>query len=175
MGCRKLWAAWPGTEHNMDLLEKHDHLDEKFLELWPQLEHPSFTTTNPNEVIYLPPGLLHATFTFQGGATPGIEYCSAASVLMTYEHWKREKEDSTSFITSCDIGLRFSDSRLQTATILCSAIKEHPELHRESLLKFLIEREENEGKQCPVCQQAWDSHKVQSSPQKDYSESEFGA
>ena len=158
MGCHKLWARWPGTEHNIDLLQAHDHVDQKFAELWDELEHASFTITSPNEVIYLEPGDLHATVTLKGGLTPGIEYFSADSVLMTYAMWRRENLNPTWFLYSCDAGLRFPDSRLQTAKILCSAIRKHPELVRNDTFKALVEREENENKSCSTCNNPWAQH-----------------
>ena len=142
----------------MDLLQEYDHVDQKFFVLWDKLEHASFTVTTPSEVIYLEPGDLHATVTLKGGLTPGIEYVSGDSVLMTYEMWRRERRDPTWFLASCDIGLRFSDSRFRTAQVLCSATKKHMELFRADRFRSLVQREESEGKSCPACNTAWELH-----------------
>jgi hypothetical protein len=158
MGCCKLWAKWPGTKHNRVLLQEYDHIDQKFLVLWDRLEHASFTITYPDDVIYLEPGDLHATITLKGGLTPGIEYFSAESVSMTYEIWKQERQDPTAFLSSCDVGLKFLDSRFKTARILCSALHKYPELFDNIQLMSLIEREDGEGSWCPVCDEGWGIH-----------------
>jgi hypothetical protein len=179
MGCCKLWARWPGSKYNRDLLQEYNHVDEKFLVLWDRLERPSFTITGPDDVINLEPGDLHATVTLKGGLTPGIEYFSAESVSMTYEIWKQERLDPTGFLSSCDVGLSFLDSRFPTAQTLCSAIREHQELFQADRLKSLILREEKEGKSCPACGEDWELHWIESeccraSGEQDESEYEDG-
>ena len=176
MGCCKLWARWPGTEHNMDLLQKYDDDNQKFLALWDKLTDGSFTMTRPSEVIYLAPGDLHATVTLQGGLTPGIEYFSTDSVQMTYEMWRREKEDAKWFIGSCDVGLKNEESRLQTAKVLCLALRKHAELSQVPWFKSLARREGNAGRSCPVCEEAWEYHGIEpngGSGVGDSSDSEF--
>jgi hypothetical protein len=158
MGCRKIWARWPGSDKNMDLLLKYNNLDQKFIALWDQLEGGSFTTTNPDEVIYLKPGDIHATLTLEGGLTPGVEYYSAESVEKTFAFWKRERQDVTWFLKSCKIGLSHLEHRELTAHVLCPAIRQHPEMWQSEELKGLIEAEELEGTHCPTCSEHWDAH-----------------
>ncbi|KAI0398706.1 hypothetical protein F4802DRAFT_592377, partial [Xylaria palmicola] len=79
-GCVKLWALYPLTQTNFDLLTKVYCSNAILIELQGKLEGGTFCIQTEEQAIYLPPGCIHSTITLQGGLTPGITFTTAESL-----------------------------------------------------------------------------------------------
>lgn len=88
----KLWGLWPGTEKNVRTLGKLKREAAKRAKeatTWAefvladavlQLEHGIWVTTEPLDLLHMPPGTIHAVYTISGGVLVGSNFVSADDV-----------------------------------------------------------------------------------------------
>jgi hypothetical protein len=94
----KLWLLWPATPENLDVFygdaeQQHRRLPH----LVSRLKHGTYAITSKGAAIYLPPGMLHATYALEGGAIVGVQWSSAESLDMASQITAREVASTLQF------------------------------------------------------------------------------
>lgn len=170
--CVKLWALYPPTKVNLDLLYKETGQEAKFLRLAPMLEKGEYTVTQAWETIYLPAGYLHAVYTMEGGVLTGINWSSAADIEVVKNIFVREissgnecPEIAFPLIRACKIALGAGDDivRREALDAWCAVSSLVKKVAKgTSDCKILLKLPQLKGKACKVCGQDWSKHPLQS-------------
>lgn len=90
--CVKLWILYPPTDHNLEAFYKYDGENGKFIQLADKLEEGKYTTTTNGQIMYLPAGWLHLTYTLEGGILHGINWVASDDLDIALKVFLLESE-----------------------------------------------------------------------------------
>ncbi|KAH0345667.1 hypothetical protein KCU81_g4302, partial [Aureobasidium melanogenum] len=90
--CIKLWALYPPTNLNLDLMYAISGREHKLQQLFDKLEGGVFAITTGGATIHLPPGWLHATYNIRGGFLVGIAWENLQDLVLLIDLFVREVE-----------------------------------------------------------------------------------
>ena len=84
--CQKIIVLFPPSSHNLRLMQAECRNQAKLARLMPRLEYGLIDTLNSSNIVFIPSGWAHATFTTRGGFLMSID-CATKTTVWTFSQY----------------------------------------------------------------------------------------